>query len=861
MMIKTPDQRLRVFVSSTLGELAEERKAASEAIKSLRLAPVLFELGARPHPPKDLYRAYLEQSHIFVGIYWEKYGWVAPEMDISGLEDEYRLAGSLPKLIYVKRPAPNQEERLTALLADIRADDRVSYKPFSDASELRDLIQDDLALLLTESFESSEGISRHLPATEAAKTNLPAQPTRFIGRGDEVVTLTGLLDSDEVRFVTVTGPAGIGKTRLAIEVGSSQIDRFDDGVWLVKLASVADPNLIVPAIGRVVDAPDRAEGLSATALQEHIGDKEMLLILDNFEHLLEGGPVVGQLLAGCPHLKILVSSRALLNLRGEYEFQAPTMKLPGTSGRRCTPEEAMRSEAVQLFVERAQAANPRFELTEDNCEAVAEICRRLDGLPLALELAAARTKLLTPDGMLKRMEKRLQLLTGGSRDVPARQRTLRDALDWDYELLSGEEQVLFRSLSVFSGGFTFDSAEVVVNGGDLWIDVFDGIDSLASKSLLRRESSEAQELRFGMLKTIREYAFDRLDEGGEAEEVQERHARYCLGLATELEKNITGPAQTEWLLRLEQEHDNLRSALAWTSKHDALLHLRLSGGLGSFWEYRSYLTEGRYWLELGLSMEGEVPDDLRARVLDAAGVLARGQGDYARGVERHEEAIALRRSLGEDAGLARSLKNLGNVYLDTGQLTRAAELYAESVDLRRRAGDAHGVGETLNNLGVLARIQGRWEEATGYYEEALVIFDQVGDIQGRGRVLMNLGEAKFEAGDFLAANSYCRQSLRVFQEIGSRWDIADVLEVMAAVAAGMNDPTESARLFGAAEALREHLKAPLPPSEREAYDRRVLEARSQLDGSSFAIAWSWGRSMGLDEAVDHALGEERPGLQ
>lgn len=857
-MIKTPDQRLRVFVSSTLGELAEERKAAADAINSLRLAPVLFELGARPHPPKDLYRAYLEQSHIFVGIYWQRYGWVAPDMDISGLEDEYRLAGGMPKLIYVKRPAPDQEERLKALLVDIRNDDRVSYKPFSDAAELKNLIQDDLALLLTESFESSGGAPT--PASdETHKTNLPAQPTRFVGRRDDVDALGALLRRDEVRFVSVTGPAGIGKTRLAIEVAGSLIDRFSDGVWLVKLASVVDPNLIVPEIGRAVDAPDRAEGLSAAALQQHIAEKEMLLLLDNFEHLLGGAPVVGQLLAGCPRLKVLVSSRSLLHLRGEHEFQAPTMDLPASAGRFCTPAQALESEAVQLFVERAQASNPRFELTEDNCAAVVEICKRLDGLPLALELAAARTKLLTPQGMLKRMEKRLQLLTGGSRDVPARQRTLRDALDWDYELLSAEEQVLFRSLSVFAGGFSFDSAEAVVNGGDLWIDVFDGIDSLATKSLLRRESTEAQDLRFGTLKTIREYAFERLEESGEAAELQERHARHFFELATQLEDNIRGPAQTRWLERLEQEHDNLRSALVWASEHDPLLHLQLAGALGTFWEYRSYLTEGRYWLELGLRVAADAPPATRAQALDAAGVLARGQGDYPRGVELHEEAVVLRRALDDRVGLSRSLKNLGNVYLDTGQLDRAAELYAESVDLRREVGDVHGVGETLNNLGVLARIQGQCEEATAHYKEALVIFTQVGDIQGRGRVLMNLGEAMYEAGDFVAANNYCKQSLEVFRDIGSRWDIADVLEVMAAIATGLEDPAEAARLFGAAEALREHLKAPLPPSERAAYDKRVLEARKKLDGTSFAVAWTWGRAMSLDEAVSYALADQRLG--
>jgi predicted ATPase len=853
-MIKTPDQRLRVFVSSTLGELADERKAAAEAIGNMRLAPVLFELGARPHPPKDLYRAYLAQSHIFVGIYWERYGWVAPDMEMSGLEDEYRLAGSMPKLIYVKRPAPRQEPRLKELLETIKGDDHVSYKPFEDADELKTLIQDDLALLLTESFESGRPGAGTAPTRES-RHNLPSHPTPFVGREAEAAALQRLLEEPDVRLLTITGPGGIGKTRLGLEVAARCADSFPDGVRLVKLASVTDPRLILPEIARVLGTPDRADGLSVAAVREHIGDREMLLVLDNFEHLVIAAPVVGELLAGSPRLKVMVTSRSVLRLRGEYEYPTPTMQIP--EPRSCRLEEVLQWESVRLFDERARAANPRFELTAENCDAVLEICRRLDGLPLALELAAARTKLLTPEAMLKRMDNRLQLLTGGSRDAPLRQRTLRDGLDWDYELLSAEEQMLFRGLAVFSGGFTLDSAEAVLNGSDqVWLDVFNGIDSLAGKSLIRRESLDSDDLRFGTLKIIREYALEKLTESEELEEFQRRHAEYFTGFAERCASEIDGPVQSEWLVRLESEHGNLRSALRWAHRHEPVLFTRLCAALGAFWEYRSYLTEGRYWLEVAIETRDGVPDELRAGVLNYAGIMARAQGDYDRGRARSEEAVSLWRSLGNQERLANALKNLGNIYLDTGDLERAAELYQESADLYRAAADRHGAAATLNNLGVLARMRGDWATAMTFYEEALTLFTEASDLQGRGRVLMNLGEARYEAGDLHAAARFCKDSLELFRDTGSKWAIADVLEILAAVASAMGDAEEAAKLFGAAEALRESLKTPLPPAEKETYEMRVLETRRKLDGSAFAVAWSWGRAMTLEEALDHALTSE-----
>ncbi|MDX1613661.1 MAG: DUF4062 domain-containing protein, partial [Candidatus Promineifilaceae bacterium] len=583
-VIRTPDQRLRVFVSSTLQELAPEREAVKQAVSALRLYPVMFELGARPHAPRDLYRAYLAQSHIFIGIYWQRYGWVAPDMAISGLEDEYRLVGDLPKLIYIKAPAPEREPRLAGLLQEIKRDSDVSYKYFATPEELGELVGNDLALLLTERFELAQ-LRSDAPATAAEIITLPHSPVPqpvapVFGRQNEVQAVRTMLQQERVRLLTLLGPGGVGKTSLALQVAARVADDFADGVCWVPLAPISSPDLVTSAIAKALDVRERGGHSLQESLVHYLRQRQLLLLLDNFEHLLETGPLLMELLATAPEVKILVTSRAGLELRGEYEFPVPPLPLPAPAEVAPRPAQLMKNAAVRLFVERAQAAMPDFELTLDNSVAVREIVRRLEGLPLAIELAAARVKLLPPDAILARLSSRLQLLTGGARDLPARQQTMRSTLDWSYQLLEEPTRTLLARLGIFAGSFTLSAAEAVADtAGEL--DVFEGIAALVSNSLLRQSLDDApsqwSEPRFSMLETVREYALERLAAAGEVEALKERHGAYFARLAAEAEPHYFSGQSEAWLDRMAADYSNFRAALHWLQSrpetHRASWHL------------------------------------------------------------------------------------------------------------------------------------------------------------------------------------------------------------------------------------------------------------------------------------------------
>ncbi len=463
MTIRTPDQRLRVFVSSTLEELAPEREAAREAVEQLRLAPVMFELGARPHPPRALYRAYLDQSQVFVGVYWQSYGWVAPDMDISGIEDEYELSAGKPSLVYLKEPAPDRQPGLDTLLRRVADENRVSFKKFRTPEELRALLLDDLALLLTERFEAGE---------EPAETTsllrprpLPVPPTGLVGREDDVAAVSGLMRRDDVRLLTLSGLGGVGKTRLALAAAAELRPSFADGVGFVDLASVRSAGLVPTAVAVALGIPQEGTQSPADLVSERLRAAEVLLVLDNFEHLVDAGAFVARLLAECPSLKVMVTSRALLRLRGEHEFRVAPLATPARAepaaadaARRAEP--VTESAAVRLFVERAQDSRPGFTVDETNAESVGELCSRLEGIPLAIELAAARVRVLSPEALLDRIGDHLDVLSGPS-DLPERQRTLRATVDWSHDLLEPREREVFAGLSVFVAGFTLDAAEAV----------------------------------------------------------------------------------------------------------------------------------------------------------------------------------------------------------------------------------------------------------------------------------------------------------------------------------------------------------------------------------------------------------------
>jgi predicted ATPase len=625
--IRTPDQRLRVFVSSTLAELAEERAAVARAISALRLTPVLFELGARPHPPRELYRAYLAQSDIFVGLYWQRYGWIGPDMDISGLEDEFRLSGSIPRLLYVKEPAPEREPRLTAMIAELQSEGSDSYRPFRTPRELARLVRDDLALLLSERFTSGDrfvddsGAPRPQAADRPGSRTLPVTSTSLIGREQDIVNVSELLQSPDVRLVTLTGPGGVGKTRLAVAVAERLDDRYPRGAVFVPLASIVEPALVLPRIAAVVGAAIDGIRRPLDVLVEHLADAPTLLVLDNLEQVVDVAPDLDHLLARCAGLTILVTSRTALRLRAQREYPVGALTVPAFSDR--PGLELLASlPAVRLFVDRAQAVRYDFALTEDNAMAVAEICRRLDGLPLAIELAAARSRLLDPEALLARLGRRLDALGSGPIDLPERQRTLRATVEWSVGLLEDAEQQMLATLSVFVEGWTVEAAMHV---SDLPEDrTLDLLDQLSCHSLVNIDVTDAGP-RFRMLGSVQEFAAERLAARADRADVERRHADYFGALV----ENADWPAQRqgEWADRLGTEEENLRVAIRWFLTHDIARLPHIFRILWLFWQMRGRMPEGRAWIDEVQLRADALDDRARAELLFTSAITAVEVGD------------------------------------------------------------------------------------------------------------------------------------------------------------------------------------------------------------------------------------------
>ena len=622
--IRTPDQRLRVFVSSTLAELAPERAAVARAIEALRLTPVMFELGARPHPPRELYRAYLAQSDIFVGLYWQRYGWIGPGMDISGLEDEFRLSDGMPRLLYMKSPAPEQEPRLAAMIADLQAEGADSYRSFSGTRELGRLVRDDLALLLSERFAAPVAAVAAPAATEIRppRRSLPAPSTSLLGRDDDIAALSSLLESPDVRLVTLTGPGGIGKTRLAIAVGTA-LDVLERRTEFVPLASITDPALVLPRVAAAVGAPIEGTRSALDTLIEHFAQYPALLVLDNLEQVTGAAVELDQLLAACPEVTILATSRTVLRVRAEREYPVEALTVPASA--ELPPlEELAALPAVRLFVDRARAVRHDFTLDDANAAAVIEICRRLDGLPLAIELAAARTRVLAPVALLARLEHVLDSLGTGPVDLPERQRTLRATVEWSFGLLDDKERELVEALSVFADGWTIDAATRVV--GRTEDETLDLLDALAGHSLVSVVADDAGP-RFRMLVTVRELAAERLAAGDDGADVARRHAEYF----AELVADVSWPAerQVEWADRLGVEEENLRVAIRWFFAHDVTPLPHMFRVLWLFWQMRDRMTEGRAWIDELRPRVDTLDEHARAEVLFIWAVTAVEVGDDA----------------------------------------------------------------------------------------------------------------------------------------------------------------------------------------------------------------------------------------
>jgi predicted ATPase/transcriptional regulator with XRE-family HTH domain len=693
--------------------------------------------------------------------------------------------------------------------------------------------------------------------------NLPAPPTAFIGRERETAAACALLRRAEVRLATMTGGPGIGKTRLSLRVASALTGDpgFRDGVFFVALASIRDPALVASTIARTLKIQEAPGQPLLDRLKEALRDRRMLLLLDNFEHVIPGAPVLAELLALAPGLKVLATSRALLHLYGEYEFPVHSLALPDP-GEPLQAEGLARYEAVRLFTERAIAAKLDFAITDENAALIAGICIQLEGMPLAIELAAARIKDLAPQAISSRLHRKLDLLVGGPQDLPARQQTLRAAIDWSYDLLDREEQAIFRSMSVFVGGCTQEAVRAVcLLKGEHEVDLPGSIASLVGKSLVQQEAA-GEDVRLRMLEITREYAWERLAEI-EAEALHKRHAEYYLSVAVAAEPRLKGEQQITWLDRLEAEHNNLRAALQWSLQHrEVEITLRLGSALWRFWLIRGYLSEGRRWLEEALASGGAgvgvVPATVRANALNGAGNLAYSAGDYAAALALHEESLGLRRELGDKQGMAGALNNIAVVWRDRGDYERASTYFEMSLELKRELGDKMGIASSLNNLGVVRQRQSNYDAAQACYEESLLIWREAGEKYGIATALTNLGVLQGFRGNYEAARSLHEESLLIRRELGDKLGISTSLGNIATVVLAQGDYAAARALHEENLAIRREQGDDKPGMAHSLYDLGfVLHRQGDLKQAVLLIkeSLSIGRDLGNKQGIAECLAE------
>ncbi len=766
----------------------------------------------------------------------------------------------------------------------------LSRNPNQRYVSTRDLARD----LATIRDRLSEAPSRH---SETRASNLPTQRTLLIGRDREVEAVKELLLREAVHLITLTGPGGIGKTRLGLEVATAVAQSFPGGVCFLPLAGVSDPELIPSIIGQALGMRETGRQVTIASLKEYLHDlpSNLLLFFDNFEHLLGAASAVAELLSIAAKLKFLVTSRSPLHVYGEHEFPVPSLVLPDLESSRALPVLA-KNPSIALFLQRAAAVKPNFELTEENAVAVATICKRLDGLPLAIELAAARIKLLSPSAMQTRLESSLQLLTGGAKDLPVRQQTLRGTIDWSYGLLNPAEQALFRRLSVFVGGCTLEEVEAVCNTKqDLQLDVLEGMASLVDKSLVQQIEDSQGESRFVLLETVREYGLEHLASSGEEDATRRAHAAYCLVLAEESASRAADSARTEWVSLFDVEHDNFRAALEWlTRTGNADWGLRLGAALFQFWETREHLTEGRDRLAKLLKLDGSKSrSNTRARVLFAAGVLAIEQGDYtaalalleeSRDIARElndqrgfgialnalaanardrgdlgasrslfEQSLAVWRDLGDRVVVARSLSNLANVVKLQGDYALARTLYEECLSIFRELGDWTGMAWSLDYEGDVAHEQGDDAAARALYEESLKVFRQLEDKWGIAGCMADLGNLARDHGDYATSREHYAESMKLFQELGQKRGVARLLDCLACSASLRSQPERALRLAGAAAAIRRVLGAPLPLAEQAKLEKTLELARKSVPPAAAAAAWMDGWTTTAHKAIQDAL--------
>jgi predicted ATPase/class 3 adenylate cyclase len=695
-----------------------------------------------------------------------------------------------------------------------------------------------------------------LKTLEIHSNNLPIQATPFVARDHETETVRQKLLNPDIHLLTLTGPGGIGKTRLGLQVAAEMLDDFADGVFFVPLASVSDSVLVISTISQVLNVRE-AGGMSLIEmLKDHLSKKQLLLFLDNFEQVISAAPLVSHLLAAAPNLKVLVTSREILHIYGEHNYPVSALSIPDPK-HLPSLERLTQFEAVRLFIQRAQAVKSDFEVTNLNAPAVAEICHRLDGLPLAIELAAARVRLLSPENLLSRLESRLSLLTGGARDLPARQQTLRGTIAWSYDLLNTDEKTLFQRLAVFASRFTLEAAEAVCNAdNNLLFEIVDGVEALTDKSLLKREGG-GEEPRFFMLETIREYAVEIFSQDDEAGALHRSHFNYFLTFAKQARSFLEKSEQGIWLDRLESEQDDLRAAILWARENRLTVQgAQLADALSMFWLMRGYLTEGRVRLAEILSQHDDLIDkELYARLLNQAGFLARYQCDYKSAAAFISESLEISRKLGDRHAIANALANLGFVVLHQENLAQANEHFLEALAIYHELNHEQGIADSSSNLALIEFCKGNYETAYDYYEESLLIWQRLGDKQGVAWALSHIGNVVLQQGHYASAQDFFDRSLTIAVETGIKWQIAYALEGYASLATAHKQAQQALCLASFCNELRRSIHMPLSPLYRALFERIMASVWLSLDEKSASEAQVAGQNMSLEDSINYARRE------
>jgi predicted ATPase/class 3 adenylate cyclase len=681
--------------------------------------------------------------------------------------------------------------------------------------------------------------------------NLPVQLTSFIGREKEIAELRRLLTTTSARLVTLSGPGGTGKTRLGLQVAAESFSSFADGVFFIPLASISDPTLVPSAIASALGVRENPGQPLIYTLAEHLSRKHMLIILDNFEQVNDAAPLISELLSSATNLRILVTSRVILHIYGEYDFPVSPLGLPNLL--HLPPlEQLTQYEAVQLFILRAKAAKPGFNFTSANAHAIAEICCRVDGLPLAIELAAARVRILTPDALLSRLINRLQLLTGGAHNLPTRQQTLRNTISWSYDMLDQNEQNLFARLSVFKSGCTLDAAEMVCRDeSNPSFSLIDGLEALVDKSLLKQEEATGTG-RFIMLDTIQEYAAEELSEMGKADQTKLLHANFYFKLVKDIRPFLEKSEQAVWYERLEHENANLSSAFQWIIENEPVkVDTQLIEALCLFWFIRGHLTEGRKLLAELLKLPS-VSDNLPlyANLLNRAGVLARYQGDYESASTLVNDSLVICRQLDDRQLTADVMANLGFIVLQKTDFAQARELYTQAITTYRQIDNLQGIADSLSHLALIAFYEDNYTTARSFDEESLKIWRSLEDQQGIAWALQRLGNVVFHQGDYQAAYAYFRESMLISTELGFKWGIVYAIEGFASLAVAQGQAEYGLQLAGAASVIRQEVGIPHFAAAKTKYEAALLPARRTLGTDASIDAWEKGQTMELAELVN-----------